>query len=112
MPSCLTPVTVFREWPYLSTRAVGQLGLFVIGRPKMDFRRLCGSPSAFWTEECYSRVVRKQCRVGVPVKSWSETSSSAAPRKARRLGSSRKRSQVRAWISDLRYDRTSLKMAL
>ena len=112
MPSCLTPVTVFKVWPYGSTRALGQLALFMIGRPKMDFRRLCGSPSAFWTEEWYSCVVKRQCRIGVPVKNRSETLPSAAPRKARRLGSSRGSSQARAWIPNPRYNRISLKMAL
>ena len=48
----------------------------------------------------------------MPVKNWSETLFSAAPKKARRLGSSREISQARAWIDKLRYDRISLKMVL
>ena len=61
MPSYLTPVIVFKkEWPCASTRAVGQLELFVIGNPKMDFGRLGGSPSVLWAEELrYDRVLLK-----------------------------------------------------
>ena len=46
------------------------------------------------------------------MKNWSEALPSAPPRKARHLGSSRESSQARAWVSKLRYDRTTLKMAL
>ena len=57
----------------MSTRAVGQLAFFVMGRPQMDVRRLCGSPSALWAEEWSPFVVKPQRNTGVPVKSWSET---------------------------------------
>ena len=95
MPPYLTPATAFKEWPYASTRAIGQFDLFVFWRPKMVFRRLCSILSAFWTEEWNSCAVQLQPDTDVPVKSWSEALSSAAPRKARRLGSSRELTGVR-----------------
>ena len=46
-----------KVWPYAPTRAVRQLVLIVIGRPKMDFGRLCSIPSALWAEEWNSCAV-------------------------------------------------------
>ena len=78
----------------------------------MNFRRLCGSPSAFLAEEWNYCAAQLLHDIGVSVKKWSETMSSTAPSKARRLVSSRVCLQARAWIFKLRFGRISLKMDL
>ena len=57
MPPYLTPVTFLLYLPYAPTRAVGQLEIFVVGRPKMDFGRLYTISSAIWAEEWNSCTV-------------------------------------------------------
>ena len=89
MPPYLKPVNFFKYWPYAPIRAVGQLELSVLGRPKKDFGRLCSTLSALWAEECNSCAVQLLPEIGGTVMSWSETLPSAAPGKVLRLGPSR-----------------------
>ena len=58
MPPYLAPATLPKKSGH--ARQHGQtdiLVLYAIGRPKMDFRRLCFIPSALWAEEWGSCVV-------------------------------------------------------